>query len=278
MNRFATWAMCVALVAGCGAGDAPAKFANEANFTEPAPEGQVEGGPIAASSVQRRIIYNATVDLVVEDFSPVPDKVSALVKQVDGFVADSEVHGQIGDPRGGYWKIRVPVERFDEFLTAARILGEVRVESRNSEDVSEKFYDLQARLRNKKQEEQRLIELLDKHSGKLEEILAVEREISRVRGEVEQLEGKIRVISDLTNLATVTLKFEEIKNYVPPAAPTFGSQVARTWSGSLVRLTDFGKGLTITIIFVTPWLLVLGVPMLVILWFIKRKRRPRQTS
>ena len=90
------------------------------------------------------------------------------------------------------WKIRVPVDQFESFVQKVVALGELERTLRTSQDVTEEYYDIEARIKNKKVEEERLLKHLEKSTGKLEEILAVEREISRVRGEVERLQGRLQ--------------------------------------------------------------------------------------
>jgi hypothetical protein len=175
-----------------------------------------------AAAVERKIIYTAEVDLVVEDFGPLPEKIDRLVQQFDAYVARSNVSGMPGQPRRGVWTVRVPVSRYGEFLAAARQLGEVKSVRSDSKDVTAEFFDVDARIRNKQREEERLIKLLDDVTGKLQDILEVERELSRVRGEIEQFQGRMRVLKDLTAMTTVEIRVEEIRNYVPesPEAPT----------------------------------------------------------
>lgn len=229
-----------------------------------------------ADAIRRKIVYKATVDLVVENFEPVPARVDALVKQFDAYLARSNVNGQPGSPRSARWTVRVPAERYDAFLAAARQLGEVRNVTCDSQDVTEEFYDVEARIRNKKQEETRLLKLLETATGKLEEVLAVEREISRVRGEVEQAEGRMRVLADLTTLATVEVVVTEIKNYVPEEAATYMTRVRRSFQNSIEALVLTAQGLSIMAIALSPWLAVLLVPGLPLaLWLRARRRRRR---
>jgi hypothetical protein len=241
------------------------KAAGEAKQGEAIPSGR---------TIRRKIIYRATVELVVEDFEPVQAKVDDLVKQFDAYLAKSNISGRPGSPRSGHWTVRVPADRYDEFLEAARGLGEIRRVSSDSQDVTEEFYDVEARIRNKKQEEARLIDLLKSATGKLEEVLAVEKEISRVRGEVEQLEGRMRVLGDLTTLATVELQVDEIKDYVPEEAATYGTRVGRAWHSSLTAMRSFGQELSILAVAAAPWLgvlLALLIPL--VLWVRSRRRR-----
>lgn len=233
----------------------------------------------SAQRLQRKIIYTADVDLVVDDFSDVSARVEELVRQNDGYIASSNLGGSAGDRRSGTWKVRVPVERFDAFLDAARTLGEVRRIGTNSQDVSEEFYDVEARIRNRKREEEQLLKLLAERTGELDDVLAVERELSRVREEVERLEGRLRVLQDLTALTTVTLTVEEVKNYVPAEAATLGTRVQRTFGSSLESLRTTGESLLILAVALSPWLVVLAIPTLISALAVRRVlRRKSQTA
>ena len=230
------------------------------------------------STLERKIIYTADIDLVVEQFDSVPKQVEALAGRFDGYVASSDVSGSPGYPRTGRWTLRIPVAHYEECLAAARELGEVRKVSSDSQDVSEEFYDVEARIRNKKKEETRLLELLEHTTGKLEEILAVERELSRVRGEIEQVEGRLRVLNDLTSLTTINLSVDEIKDYVPEETATYLTRVRRGFSASIAALISTAQALSIAVIVLLPWmavLLVVGI-VVMLLWRLCRRLYGRQ--
>jgi hypothetical protein len=227
-----------------------------------------------ANAIRRKIVYRATVDLVVEEFEPVSARIEGLVKQYDAYVARSNVGGTPGMPRTGEWTIRVPADHYDVLLAALRQLGEVRRIRSDSQDVTEEFYDVEARIRNKKQEEARLLKLLETAAGKLEEVLAVEREISRVRGEIEQSEGRLRVLGDLSTLATVELVVAEIKDYAPEETATYSMRVRRSFQASLRALLITGEQVSIALVAISPWLAILLVPGLpLVLWRRARRRR-----
>jgi hypothetical protein len=229
-------------------------------FQEPgrAPE---EEQPDAAERprLQRKIIYTATLDLIVESFAEVPAGIDRLVRQFDAFVANSTIDTASGRPRSGTWTIRVPVARYDEFLAAAGSLGELQRRTESSREVTAEYYDLDTRIRNKLREEERLREHLASNTGTLEEVLAVEKELSRVRTEVEQLQGQLRVLQDLTALSTVTLNIREIQGYVPVESPTFATRLGRAWTQSLEGLLTAGQLTVIAAVALAPWLLVMAV-------------------
>ena len=153
--------------------------------------------------------------------------------------------------------------------------GELERNNRTSQDVTEQYYDIEARIKNKKIEEQTLNKILQERSGKLEDVLKIEIELSRVRGEIEQLEGKIRVLENLSSLATLTLNIRERDKYAPPApvVADFRTQVARTWDGSLLDLVNMGKSIalwTVSWAIWIPFLLVAAILGLIVLRWLLR--------
>lgn len=226
--------------------------------------------PPPGDKIARKIIYSADVSLVVEQFDPVPEQVEQVVKQHGGYIAQSELTGSPGSRREGRWTLRVPAENYEACLVSVRGLGEPRRVRCDSQEVTEEFYDVESRIRNKKEEETQLRKHLEDSTGKLEEILQVEREISRVREEIERLEGRMRVLADLTTLATIRLSVEEIPNYVPEEAPTYATRVRRAWSGSIRSLVVTAENVSIAAVKLAPWIPMIIVAIVVLLWMFRR--------
>lgn len=229
---------------------------------------------------QRKIIYTADVDLEVKNFAPIPDRVEDLARQFGGFVASSNISGTPGYSRSGTWKLRIPAERHGEFLAAVRKLdGEVQRVRVDSKDVTEEFYDVEARIRNKKKAEERLIDLLENRTGELQHVLTVEKELSRVREEVERVEGRLRVLADLTSLSTFNLNVREVKEYVPEKPPGYLTRVSQTFWASYDALVFAAQEFSIAVVALSPWLGVLLVLLLLLMlvWRIvgRRVRRRR---
>jgi hypothetical protein len=258
------------ILPGCGASSHPAASTppaeaivrSESGKADQSRAGEAGGLPsgvaTTAAGLNRKIVYSANVELVVEDFAGVPDEVVAIVKRFDAYVADSNLSGSTGTSRHGTWKIRVPVAHFEEFVNAAQGLGELQSASTQSQDMSEEYYDIDARIRNKTREEERLLALLADHPGNLDEIMSIERALSHVREELERMQGRLRVLTDLTAMTTVQLTITEIHNYQPPQAPTFLTRVERAWNDSLGSLQATGEQAVIAATALFPWLAVLG--------------------
>jgi hypothetical protein len=227
-----------------------------------------------ANPMPRKIIRSADVQLIVQDFDQAEQELRQLIaRQPGSYVAQAESSGSAGAPRSGRWKIRLPVDSLDAFLAAVVKLGIPERNSVDSKDVTEEYYDLEARTKNKKAEEERLLRHLDKSTAKLEDILQVERELTRVRGEIEQQEGRLRLLANLTALTTVTVMMREVKNYVPPQTPSFTANIASTFQGSLDLLVLFGKGLVLVGVALAPWLPVFAVLVAAVAWLLRRSAR-----
>jgi Flp pilus assembly protein TadB len=235
------------------------------------PQANQAAPPVDSPAMSRKIIYDAQVDMVVDNMDPIAKQVTSLVQEARGYIAEENTAGSPGSKRTLHWKIRVPVDQFEAFVQKVAALGELERTNRTSQDVTEQYYDIAARIKNKKAEEKTITKILDERTGKLEDVLKVEVELSRVRGEIEQLEGKVRLLENLSALATLTLNVREREKYQPPppVAADFPTQVARTWDSSIHRLIDLGKAVVLWAVDWAVWIPLLIVAAL-LAWIILR--------
>lgn len=146
------------------------------------------------------IIRTADLMLITKDFDNARSAVESILKRHRGHVAELKVGGSTGSGRSLTTTLRVPADQLDSSVTDLKTLGRVESESQNGQDVTSQYVDLQARLANARNTEQRLIDLLRQRTGKLSDVLEVEQEVARVRGEIEQMEAERKNMS--TRLAT----------------------------------------------------------------------------
>ena len=263
---------------GLATANMPGDRAGGPNLAEEVIQNSTTGGAIAKSArADRRIIYTATVDLVTENLNSLEPKLLEMVKAAGGFVAETNQTGASGGQRSATWRVRVPVDEYDGFLQKARTLGEVQSVAVNSQDVTEEFVDVSARVAAKKVQEQRLIDLIKNATSQLDEVLKVESELARVRGEIERMEGRIRFLKDQTELTTITITVKEVKDYQPPEAPTFSTKIRRAWQGSLLTLSHNTGDRILALVgwlpYVPVYALIYGAAIW-ILWRVWRKIQP----
>jgi hypothetical protein len=247
---------------------------------EPAQDQPGGGVQKPAEQRPRKIIYIAQVELIVEDLARGEEQLKSLIQEQKAYVAKSEMRGSPGSPRSGSWTIRVPVDRFDAFMEAIAQLGELRHSRTDSDDITDRYYDLKAHLKNNEVEEEGLQKLyLEKSAtGKLDDLLAVRRELRTIRGDIEQQKGQLQRWDKETEYATVTVNMHDRKEYVPTTAPSFGTSISRTFSGSWDSLVSLGKGIVLVAVAVTPWLPVLAVVALAVWLGVRRANKRRAAS
>jgi hypothetical protein len=145
----------------------------------------------------------------VERLDPAVIKVRQLAAQVGGFIANSSISGGRDQIRQATFEIKIPAAKYDEAVGSLSTIGKVETVSSSAQDVGEEFVDITARVANARRLEERLISLLANRTGKLDEVLRVERELARVREEIERYEGRLRYLSARVAMSTLTVTIHE---------------------------------------------------------------------
>jgi hypothetical protein len=238
-----------------------------------------KGGKQAAP-VQRKIRYTADVRVICEDLPKAEESLKKAIKVHKGYIANSETTGSPGSPRSGFWKVRLPVSEFEPFCEAMCKLGEVEKNKEDTEDLTDAYYDLEAHIKNKLAEEKSLRDLLET-SGKekMEHLLAIRRELSGVRDDINRKVGKLKLLKNLTDLTTVSVTLREKQKYVgekPPELvenPTFGMRVGATFRTSWDALVGFVQLALLAAIAVAPWLIPVIVAAVPVTMLARRWRK-----
>jgi Domain of unknown function (DUF4349) len=275
--RFPFVALALGCLVGCGGGSPP--MGGGPIFREARDAGKKDAPEQAADAPPRKIIFTGRVELLVGAFDKAEQDLLELVKDKDGYVAKAEVQGEPGRPRSGTWTVRVPAHRFDAFMNESSRLGELQRKTTDSEDITDKYYDLKAHIKTDQVEEEGLQKLyLEKSaSSKLDELVALRRELKTIRGEIEQQQGRLQRWDKETEYATVVVALTARKVYEPETAPDFGTNVGRTFAGSIDLLGTVGKGLVLLVVALAPWLVVLGVVSTPVWLTLRLRARQRAT-
>lgn len=161
-------------------------------------------------SADRKIVKNGNLVLKVENVDRAGEEISNIAKQNGGQVFSSSINQTTKNVKSGYVMVKIPVVAFEKTFTDLKgIASFVVSESTSGQDVTEQYTDLQSQLKNKQAEEQAFQKILEQNAGKIDDILAVTREISRVRGEIERLQGRIKLMESQTDFSTIAVSISE---------------------------------------------------------------------
>src|SRR5690349_9360256 len=168
--------------APAGALQARDEATNEAELQQSAAVPPLWSDP-AADPASRLIIRTGQAGIEVDSLEPALDLLRTTATRIGGFVGNANIQTGRNQVRQATVEIKVPADRFDDLTDGLRPLGKVEFLNVGAEDVSEEFVDLTARTANARRMEERLLELLATRTGKLQDVLSVERELARVREE-----------------------------------------------------------------------------------------------
>ena len=171
--------------------------------------------PTAASSM---IIRNGYAGIEVDSLDVAINRVRILAARVGGYVANTAVQGGRDQLRSATLEVKVPADRFDEALSGLAPIGKVESVNVTAQDVGEEYVDISARVENAHRLESRLISLLANRTGKLQDVLSVERELARVRVEIERYEGRLRYLRTRAATSTLSIAVHERAPIITPVA------------------------------------------------------------
>jgi uncharacterized protein YhaN len=205
----------------------------------------------------RMIAYQVTMTVEVKEFDPAKQAILAIVEQAGGYVAQASSAETPNQPRRISLVVRVPATGLSSILAKIRDLGRVKQEHLSTEEVTEQVVDLEARLKNARATEQRLIAVLQDRTGKVKDILEVEREIARTREEIERMEAQRQNLIRRVEMATVTLTLaEEFKAQLDPTPVGTGTQLwnalvdgYESFVGTILALVFFVARYGLTLLF-----------------------------
>lgn len=174
----------------------------------------------------RMIAYQVSMTVEVKEFEAAKSKLRQIMDAEGGYITNSNFVETPNQPKRASLVLRVPAAKLQTILNQIRALGRVKEEHLNSEEVTDQVVDLQARLKNARATEQRLIEVLNNRTGKVSDILQVEKEIARTREQIERMEAQRQNLMKRVEMATVSLTLaEEFKAQLAPTPIGTGTQL-----------------------------------------------------
>ena len=210
---------------------------------------------VAVDPASRLIVRTGQASIEVDSLEASMAELRRLVQRVGGFVADASVQSGRNQLRSATLQLKVPASRFDELTQGLDPLGRLQSVNVAAEDVSEEFVDLTARVANGGRLEDRLVELLRTRTGKLQDVLSVERELARVREEIERMEGRMRFLKTSAQLSTLSVNLYEP---VPLVASHPGrSVIAEAFKTAWRNFMGVAAGAIASLGFVVP-IVILG--------------------
>ena len=224
------------------------------------------------------IARSAVLRLEVKEMFDAHERLNQILFQHKAYIAHLSVIGEGNSQQTLVASLRVPAKQLNDCLAELKKLGRVTEETLAGEEVTSQHRDLVARLNNARTTESKLNDVIRRHTGKVTDILEVEKESARVRGEIEQMEAEQKTLEHRVEFATIDLKLaEEYKAQLNTPAPSVLMQLRNAAVNGFRNA--FESFLTVVLFLVESgpsfllWLALLGIPA----WRLWKRYRHAQT-
>lgn len=205
--------------------------------------------PSSSADFERKVIVNATMSLHVTDVPAAFSEANRLARAAGGYVERSSMSGVTGEKDTNLRAtitLRVPAKEYDATLAGLRGIQGAKVQSEGakSSEVTEQYVDLQSRLRNLERTEGQYLKLLEQ-AKTIPEILQMNDRLDSVRGQIEQIQGRLRVLDQLSELATIDVTmapFPAAKAGDGNGSRSLGEVFVDAWEGSLQAVETVAAG------------------------------------
>lgn len=225
---------------------------------------------------QAKIIYTADMDLETTAFDEAVERLAALTAQCGGYYGSSSVNAG-GAYRSARFTVRVPADRYRDFLAGAGESCHLVNISEYTEDVSGSYYDTAGRLETQRTKLARLRQLLA-GAADMEDIVALESAISETEERIDSLTGELRHYDAQVEYSTVTVYLEEVYRLsnVEEPAQGFGGRLAAALKGGLRGFVSGVQSLAVALAYGWVWILLLAAGAAGVVFLLRRRARRRR--
>lgn len=234
------------------------------------------GQSLANMSSGQKIIFSGQVNLETLDFEKTKTDLCQYIASIGGFIQNSSVQGGgIGyaGSKSAEYVFRVPKAKYNQSLIDLKKFGTVVLEQSRGEDVTEQYFDTEARLKSLKIQQERLHTLLSK-ADKMEDILKIEKELQITLYEIENYTGTLRKWDSLVEYSTLMVKIsevEQIKPVTPKEKDGFFQRIAFSFKNSLIGVGEFLQDFVIALAAALPVIIPLGLICYLVFKIMKKK-------
>jgi hypothetical protein len=263
---------------GSGGGFAPKPrpgLAVDSNGPLDNAEDQIDTALTPAPMIARVV----SLSIVTKDFAASRASLDAILARRDGYAAELSANTAENAPRSLQASLRIPAAELSLAVADLKSLGRVENESQSGEEVTQQHADLVARLKNSREIEQRLQAILTQRTGKIKDVLEVEREIARVRGEIEAMEAEQKNLEHRVEFASVNLQLtEEFKASLNAPAASISTRIHNAMVAGFKSLAETVLGILLFFLEAGPTMLVAALIFLAPAWLLWRRYRRAAAS
>lgn len=220
----------------------------------------------------QKLVYTATINIETKSYDDAVATIRQSVSDMNGYIENTDSYSYNESNRSVYFKIRIPVASYQEFLNAVCEIGSVRHKSENVEDITASYLDVEARLGSLETKMDRLEEL-QQEAENLDQLLLIEDQISDTQYQIESYTSQLNHMKNRVSYCTVNVNLEEVVVY--SQKPSFASEISEAHSDTIDGFIRFLKDFVLFIIYVYPYAIITTIIVLLAVHIRKKRKQAR---
>ena len=237
---------------------------------------------VGAARENQKIIYTGDITLEAQDVRQLHDEIVASLKGYGGYVSSSDVYENADGQLYANITVRVPTEQMDAFRAALSDKAKVTQSSQNAQEVTEEYYDIEARIEHLQKQEQELLRLMEK-AQTVEEIMKVNDSLSGVQEELEVYEGKKRYLDDRIDDSTLDIHIQPVRELVKTNQESIQAMTGEELGNGMLKGLDNSWRILVNILgFIVIGICYLILPLgvaggitLLVIYLVRRHKRKK---
>lgn len=237
-----------------------------------------DGAPNAAAG--RKLIYTLSITMETLAYEDTLPALKARCTGAGGYVesaSESGVNLYSSGRRRATLTMRIPSANLDAFIEDISLMGNVVSNNRDTQDITDSYYDTEARLRTLQVQEERYLALLAK-ADTMEDVITIEQALSNVRYQIESLTATLNRYDSQVEYSTVTVYLQEVGETTPAKPETFWQRISNAFTASVKALWKFAKWCVVALVTVAPFLVIPGLVAWLALWLVHRKKAKKSKT
>lgn len=283
IRKVILWMLCMVMILGLvGCGKAMDNVTGNAGPGEYISKEEVSTDTQSASGLpeNRKLIQTVNMDVETEDLDTVLQQIDSRIAELNGYIESSNVQNGSAYSSKRYRKatitVRIPAKDLDAFVDKVDEVSNIVSSRKTVQDVTLSYVATESRMKALETEQARLLELLAK-AETMDDLLTVEKRLTEVRTELEEVTSALKVFDNQVDFATIHLNIQEVKEYTEITEPeTVWQRIGTGFMKSLKGVGNFFKEFFVFIIVSIPYFALIGLVIFVVVYIIRRSRRKRR--
>jgi hypothetical protein len=223
-------------------------------------------------NTEQKLIYTSNIDIETKEYDIAESSIRTTVTKMGGYIENTNSYSYSSSQRNSFYKVRIPVTNYREFLNAVCEVGSVTYQSENIEDVTTQYLDVEARLKSLNEKMERL-QILKAEAKDLDQLLRIEDQIGETQYQLENYTSQLNYLQNRVSYCTIEINLNEVEVYTEK--PSFFTELIDANKDSLEGFVDFLKGICILFVYLYPYLIVLAFILVFVLYYKKQHRQKK---